>query len=223
MSQPQSQLYSCRNSPLRPKLRTIVIQKKTNILDIPMEPKSANSLPTGTETGVRSLIGKFKDITITQLPIRSKREEKFNIPIKIPCMKEHLKKTQTFQLRSIDIPKRLICKSYDNNSDIAEQQSPERRSAICSPEKAFSLVNTSRQNKLSSQDFSVKRSGIESCSIDATSGNQTSRGYSFEDKYHKRAQSYLRADSILPEIQSTTKLSNNPTITMHKRIQSQRV
>lgn len=225
IDQPQSKLSSLRNSPLRPKLRTILIQKKPSLLETPIEPSSANSIAKRRETVVKSLINKFKETTSTQVSLASKRENKAQTPIKINSMKETLnfKRTQVFQFRNIELTRRTISKSYENNSVGGDQPSVDRPSARGSPDKAPSLVNTSRKHKVSIQNLSAKRPVMDSSSTDATIANFTTRGFSFEDKVFKRGHSNLRLDSILPEILTPTKVKTVGTRMGHKRIQSQRV
>lgn len=219
---------SSNNSPIRPKLRTIVIQKKPSLLETPIEPQSANAIAKRRETVVRSLINKFKDTTSTQISLASKREQKVSMTAqKVGSMKETLnnfKKTQIFQFRNIQIPKRLISKSYENNSDAVGHQSVDRPSARGSPEKhPISLASSSRKNKISFKNLSEKKPAVESGSTDATFGGFTRRGFSFEDKILKRAQQTLRGETIFPEILTPTKISHKTPNLGHKRIQSQRV
>lgn len=225
--QSRSQVTSTRNSPLRPKLRTIVVQKKPSLLETPIEPKSANAIAKRRETVVRSLISKFKDTTSTQISLASKREHKVSVTAqKISSIKETLnfKRTQVFQFRDIQIPRRLISKSYENNSDAVGHQSVDRPSARGSPEKyPSSLTSSSRKNKISFQNLSAKRPAAESGSTDATFGGFTTRGFSFEDKILQRAQKNLRGETLFPEILTPTKIGHKTPNLGHKRIQSQRV
>lgn len=225
IDQPQSRMSSLRNSPLRPKLRTILIQKKPSLLETPIEPSSANSIAKRRETVVKSLINKFKETTSTQVSLASKRESKMNTPLKLSSMKEsfNFKRTQVFQFRNIELTRRTVSKSYENNSVFGDQPSVDRPSARGSPEKAASLVNTSRKHKVSIQNLSAKRPVMDSSSTDATLANLTTRGFSLEERVLKRGFSHAKMESMLPDLLTPTK--GRPTVvrTGHKRMQSQRV